>query len=156
VSLYKGLVTSCFAGTRHNKGIPYNTSMTKSQAAWSDTVAVRGRACALAGLLVGLQSPSQKTRDQVDVEVTQTQALTTLNPGLPDSEKTLRNYARLHRQWCKVDLLVMTAYQAVDGNTMPWECTAAKKTSRSLDLGGVPEATGSRCLLALTSMMSRM
>jgi hypothetical protein len=60
VSLYKGLVTSCYAGTKHNKGIPYNTSMTKSRAAWSDTVAVRGRACALAGLLVGLQSPSQK------------------------------------------------------------------------------------------------
>ena len=60
MSLCKGLVTSCYAGTKHNKGIPYNTSMTKSQAAWSDTIAVRGRACALAGLLVGLQSPSQK------------------------------------------------------------------------------------------------
>jgi hypothetical protein len=90
-----------------------------------------------------LAVPIPETRYQVDVEVTQTQTVTTLNSGLPDSEKTLRNYARLHKQWCKVDLLVMAAYQAMDGNTMPWECTAAKKTSRSLDLGGAPEATRS-------------
>ena len=119
IALYDGLVDTCYAGVNHNKGIPYNPGMVKSARLWREDVAVRGRASAMAALLLSYEQPDGKLETK------------SLWP-----KATLKRYAKLHLLWRKADLRILELYKKA-GKKLPWErpkVSSARKKARKLDM----------------------